>query len=40
MAVTYADIGETQRAFGYAPRTTIDAGLPRFVEWYRRYHGV
>jgi UDP-glucuronate 4-epimerase len=37
---TYADIGETQRDFGYAPSTTIDVGMPRFVEWYRRYHGL
>jgi UDP-glucuronate 4-epimerase len=37
---TYADISETQRDFGYAPSTTIDVGLPRFVEWYRRYQGL
>ncbi len=37
---TYADIGETQRDLGFVPTTTIDEGLPRFVEWYRRYHGV
>jgi UDP-glucuronate 4-epimerase len=37
---TYADISETQRDFGYAPSTTIDVGMPRFVEWYRRYHGT
>jgi UDP-glucuronate 4-epimerase len=37
---TYADIADAQRDFGFAPRTTIDEGLPRFVAWYREYHGV
>lgn len=37
---TYADIEPARRAFGYAPRRTIDDGIPEFVAWYRRYHGV
>ncbi len=37
---TYADISETTRDLGFSPTTTIDEGLPRFVEWYRRYHRV
>lgn len=37
---TCADIGPIQRDFGFAPKTSIDEGIPRFVEWYRRYHGV
>lgn len=37
---TYADIAATQRDFGYRPRTTIGEGIPRFVRWYRNYHGV
>ena len=37
---TYADIEATRRDLGFEPRTTIDEGLPRFVEWYRVYHGV
>ncbi|MDB5667081.1 MAG: hypothetical protein JWL74_31, partial [Alphaproteobacteria bacterium] len=24
----------------FQPSTRIDAGIPRFVDWYRRYHGV
>ena len=36
---TCADIGETARHFGYAPRTAIDEGLPRFSSWYRAYYG-
>jgi UDP-glucuronate 4-epimerase len=37
---TYADIEAASRDFGFSPKTTIDEGLPKFVEWYRRYHGV
>ncbi len=36
---TRADIGETARHFGYAPRTPIDEGLPRFASWYKAYYG-
>ncbi|MDX1396419.1 MAG: GDP-mannose 4,6-dehydratase [Gemmatimonadota bacterium] len=32
---TYADITKARRLFGYAPETKIEAGIPRFVEWYR-----
>jgi len=37
---TYADIEAASRDFGFQPKTTIDEGLPRFVQWYRAYHGV
>ncbi len=37
---TYADIDAIQRDLGYAPTTSIDVGVPRFVEWYRDYHGL
>ncbi len=37
---TYADIEESERDFGFKPTTSIDVGLPRFVEWYRGYHRV
>ena len=37
---TYADISAIQRDLGYAPTTSIDLGVPAFVEWYRAYHGV
>ncbi len=37
---TYADIEASRRDLGFEPRTVIDEGLPRFVEWYRDYHGV
>jgi UDP-glucuronate 4-epimerase len=37
---TYADITESERDFGFRPTTTIDAGLPRFVDWYRDFYDV
>jgi UDP-glucuronate 4-epimerase len=37
---TYADITAIARDLGYAPTTSIEAGVPSFVRWYREYHGV
>jgi UDP-glucuronate 4-epimerase len=37
---TYADISAIQRDLGFAPTTTIDEGVPRFVDWYKAYHGL
>jgi UDP-glucuronate 4-epimerase len=37
---TWANIDASTRDLGYAPTTTIEVGIPRFVEWYRGYHGV
>lgn len=37
---TYADIDAIARDHGYRPTTPIDEGIPRFVDWYRRYHGL
>ena len=35
---TYADIDAIRRDLGYAPVTSIEAGVPRFVDWFRAYH--
>jgi UDP-glucuronate 4-epimerase len=37
---TYADIAASTRDLGFEPKTPIEEGLPRFVAWYREYHGV
>jgi len=37
---TFADISAIERDLGFAPRTPIDEGIPRFVAWYRDYHGL
>jgi UDP-glucuronate 4-epimerase len=34
---TYADIADAARDLGFAPATTIEVGVPRFVDWYRSY---
>jgi UDP-glucuronate 4-epimerase len=37
---TYADIDAIRRDLGFEPTTPIDIGVPKFVEWFRSYHGV
>lgn len=37
---TFADIQESTEELGFLPKTTVDEGLGRFVEWYLDYHGV
>jgi UDP-glucuronate 4-epimerase len=37
---TYADVTALERAVGFAPSTTIQDGLARFVTWYREFYGV
>ena len=37
---TYADISAIQRDVGFAPTTPISVGVPRFIEWYKQYHGL
>ncbi|HEX6959177.1 MAG TPA: NAD-dependent epimerase/dehydratase family protein [Ferrovibrio sp.] len=37
---TYADIDAIKNDLGFEPKTPIDIGVPRFVEWYRQYHKV
>ncbi len=39
MRHTFADIDQSRIDLGYEPKITIEEGLPRFVEWYREYHG-
>jgi UDP-glucuronate 4-epimerase len=40
VASTYADIEAARRDLGFAPQVPIAIGLPRFVAWYRDYHGI
>jgi UDP-glucuronate 4-epimerase len=35
---TYADIARAREKLGFEPRTPIDVGIPRFVQWYCDYH--
>jgi UDP-glucuronate 4-epimerase len=37
---TMADVSALQAEIGYRPRTTVEEGVPRFVEWYRSYYRI
>jgi UDP-glucuronate 4-epimerase len=37
---TYADITAIERDLGFQPTTSIDQGVPAFVDWYRAYHKI
>jgi len=37
---TYADIDAIQQDLGFQPSTTIDTGIPAFVDWYRDHYGL
>jgi len=40
VARTEADTEETRAVLDYAPSTSIETGVGRFVDWYREYYGV
>lgn len=35
---TFADVSALEKDFGYAPKTPIDKGIAKFVEWYLAYY--
>jgi UDP-glucuronate 4-epimerase len=37
---TRADVADLARDFGYRPRTSVEEGVARFVDWYRDYYRV
>ncbi|WP_420434288.1 NAD-dependent epimerase/dehydratase family protein [Hyphobacterium sp.] len=37
---THADLTRISREYGYAPKTEIETGIPRFVQWYRDYFRI
>ncbi len=37
---TCADVSAIGNDLGFAPTTSITEGVPRFIRWYRDYHGV
>ena len=36
--ITYADVSELEKDFGFKPKTTLRDGLRRFAEWYYEYY--
>jgi UDP-glucuronate 4-epimerase len=37
---TYANVDDLMRDVDFRPSTQIKTGVARFIEWYRRYHGL
>jgi len=37
---TYADVADLQADIGFAPDTSIEIGVQKFVDWYRSYHDI
>lgn len=37
---TYADTSSIEAACGFESKTSIEEGIPRFVDWYRGYNGL
>ena len=37
--ITYADVSELERDFGFKPSTSLRDGLRSFAEWYRKFYG-
>jgi UDP-glucuronate 4-epimerase len=35
---TYADVDSLANAVGFRPRTNIEQGIAKFVDWYRQYY--
>ncbi|MEP6705533.1 MAG: GDP-mannose 4,6-dehydratase, partial [Acidobacteriota bacterium] len=35
---TFADISKARRLLNYTPKTKIEAGIPKFIEWFRTGH--
>ncbi len=37
--ITYADVSELERDFGFKPSTSLREGLRRFARWYKEFYG-
>ena len=37
---TFADVEDLARDVGFAPKTPLDQGMQKFVDWYRDFYGV
>jgi len=40
VSATYADVDELIKDVGFRPKTSIEEGIKRFVDWYREYYKV
>ncbi|HEV2568150.1 GDP-mannose 4,6-dehydratase [Sphingomonas sp.] len=37
---TYADVSAISAELGFSPRTSLDEGIPKFVDWFRAYRAL
>jgi UDP-glucuronate 4-epimerase len=37
---SFADIDSARRDLGFAPKTSIEEGIARFIAWYKSYHNI
>jgi UDP-glucuronate 4-epimerase len=37
---TYADIEKTRKMLGFNPKTSIRAGIRKFLKWYKDYYNI
>jgi UDP-glucuronate 4-epimerase len=40
VVATYADIEDLKNAVGFSPKTSLQEGIGKFIEWYKSYHPV
>jgi len=40
MSRTWADISKAKKMLGFEPKTSVEEGLKKFVEWYKIYHKI
>jgi nucleoside-diphosphate-sugar epimerase len=38
--VTYADVTDLERDFGFRPSTSLREGLRKFAQWYKVYYKI
>lgn len=38
VAVTYADVSDLEKTFGFRPKTNLREGLRKFAEWYKEFY--
>mgnify|MGYP002864020317 FL=1 len=37
---TNADINKLEQITGYLPQVSIEEGIKRFIDWYKKYHQI
>ena len=37
---SFADIDYSQKMLGYSPKTSINEGIPKFIQWFKMHHKI